>query len=697
MASATPLLERRQTHFTLWRPAHTDPAPRIRIGTYSPNGLQNPQEKDLVRSSDFPELWELSASDPDLALVDQEVYHYWFLITDSSPYTSQSAAAGGRHFEATDPLATTVDRRLMGKLLPSPYEKSDQDAAGVVRFKDNQLIPCDPDGETADWSDDGQMKDLPPNNRLVLYELPTRWTKAEKNQEVGIGTFQDVLALVQEQSLGANFTGLAALQGSYLKSLGINALELLPPEDSLQVEEWGYGTSNYLSADFDLGRPEGQEAPTASRDLAALVSACHRAGIRFFLDVVMAFARNASYENINYLDFHVQTGTNDPEEANRNSFGARLMKYNYQITGYDPVSGTTNSLVPARQWMKIFLTHWMQYYRVDGIRMDSVTNFGNWYFISEYKDLARNLWRQRWLEQNGSITQDCEARFLVVAEELSMPRGLLDQHRTDSLWNDHFKYDVRNAVLGGAGQSDDDFTHRIKRMVDCRQEPGWGFTDATQAINYITSHDVGNDDWSNRLYNFLLKAGLDPVGDQGRRIKLAFVCLLTSVGIPMILGGEEFADQQDLPLKSPDDPYQKLKQIDPINFNRLNDDPWRQGVFDYVARLVKFRTETFALSVNDTHFIHHDFTPGRRVMAWVRGTPGSPDQVVVVANFSAWGTADPTNPVAEYRVNNWPQLPSHRKWREITGHPGGRDVPARWAGREPLYPWEAKVYAMAPE
>ncbi|KAK5674260.1 hypothetical protein LTS10_012998 [Elasticomyces elasticus] len=680
MVPVIPLLQRRETHFVLWRPAHVDPAPRIRIGTYaSENRMQNPKEQDLVQSSDFPELWELAASDPELALEDGKVYHYWFLIKDSSPVTGGSGAAQTEPFVATDPFASTVDRRLKSGTLSAPYTEEDRDAAAVILFEGNKLKACDPGKEMPDWSKDGEMKDLPPNNRLVIYELPTRWVKAGSDKKVGIGTFQDVLALVGEDFKGANFRGLAALKGSYIKKLGINALELLPPQDSHEVKEWGYGTSNYLSADFDLGRPKGQTAPTASRDLAALVSVCHCAGIRFFLDVVMAFARHAPYENVNFLDFHVQ------KEAGREAFGGKLMKYNYPIRGYDPISGTTQDLIPARQWVKTVLTHWMQYYRVDGIRMDSVLNFSNW------ENLARDLWRQRWREKYGSVTQSCEARFLVVAEELSVPMGLLDQNKADSLWNDHFKYDVRDAILGGPGLTDDEFARRIKRMVDCRLE--WGFADGPQSVNYITSHDVGNNFQSQRLYNFLHDVGLDPEQDQGRRIKLAFVCLLTAVGIPMILAGEEFADQHDLLLADPKDRNRKLKQIDPINFQRWSH-PWRKRLFHYVARLIKFRTEAFALSMNETRFIHYDFTPGRRVIVWARGMPGGPDQVVVVSNFSAWGTSDPTSPTAEYRVNNWPELPHRRKWYEVTA---ARDVPTGWAGREPLYPWEAKVYAMMPQ
>jgi hypothetical protein len=43
-------------------------------------------------------------------------------------------------------------------------------------------------------------------------------------------------------------------------------------------------------------------------------------------------------------------------------------------------------------------------------------------------------------------------------------------------------------------------------------------------------------------------------------------------------------------------------------------------------------------------------------------------------------------------VLNWPTVPAGRRWREITQD---RDVPSEWAGREPIFAWEAKVYALA--
>jgi hypothetical protein len=138
------------------------------------------------------------------------------------------------------------------------------------------------------------------------------------------------------------------------------------------------------------------------------------------------------------------------------------------------------------------------------------------------------------------------------------------------------------------------------------------------------------------------------------------------------------------------------KQVDPVNFSWLVDtadplQPMRRRIFDYVARLVKFRTQQPALRVNDTDFIHVDFNDGKRVVVWKRGAAGQ-DPVVVLANFSDFVTANASSPSAEYRVPNWPATPTGRQWREVTQQ---RTVPPSFVGREPIFPWEAKVYTLA--
>ena len=669
------LFELRKKAFVLWRPRVTDVAPRLVIGQFQPGNpptLARRQSFELTRVVNTNDLWSIEAD--ACGLRDGEVYHYWFEVRDSSPFGDR------RSLLCTDPLAYTVDWRLVSDALPEPYGADDQDPAAVVKFENGLLAPCDPAGEKllkprALAPGEGQ-----PNNRLVIYELPTSWTSTniQGDPQIGVGTFRDVLALVRAEAGASNFGDMPALQPgrSHLQELGINALELLPVTDSFVDREWGYAPSNYFAPDHDLGLPEGHSSPAANADLSALVTACHDAGIRFIIDVVMAFGTRAPLENVNFDDFHIDP-ERSPEDSDtqqsggqgtRNAFGGTLWRYAHHVSAYDPLDGTTRDLVPARQLMKAYLLRWMEDFAVDGIRMDSVNNVANWDFVQEYKDLARLTWAER----GGSAD-----RFIVVGEELSVPIPLLTQNRLDGLWNEDFKRMIRKAILGRSNDKEPNFERFIQKMIDCRRLE---FNDGAQAVNYVGSHDVEGEH-NERLFNFLQHNG---VVFTEERIKLAFACLLTAVGVPMIFAGDEFADAHDLSVSHPP------KQRDAVNYERL-EEPFRRRVFDYVARLVHFRTSEEALSVNDTDFIHADFADGKRVVVWRRGRPGSASQVVVVANFSDFVTANADSPGAEYRVANWPATPAGKKWREITQ---ARDVPAEWVGREPIFAWEAKVYAL---
>ena len=243
---------------------------------------------------------------------------------------------------------------------------------------------------------------------------------------------------------------------------------------------------------------------------------------------------------------------------------------------------------------------------------------------------------------------------------------------------------VRSVILGEGDNGT--FEANVRRMVDCRS---LGFSDGTQAINYITSHDVEGDR-RERLYNFLLNVNLAGL-DLEKRFKLAFVCLLTSVGVPMILAGEEFADEHSRFDRFGHVTQDGGKQVDPVTYGRLegSDDiaQMRRRILAYVSRLVKLRTSSPALAVNDTSFIHVDFNDSKRVLVWTRGAAGM-DPVVVLANFSDFASIAGDNP-AEYVVPGWPATPPGKQWREVTQD---RIVPPEWIGREPLFPWEAKVY-----
>jgi 1,4-alpha-glucan branching enzyme len=587
-----------------------------------------------------------------------------------------------------------------------PYSPDDQQPASVVKFAGGLLVPSDPMGEEPDISSDPPPDRLPPNNKLVIYELPTAWTRGREGQERATGSFRDVLALVDRATVGANFDDLEVTRAgrSYLTELGINALELLPIADSFDQREWGYDPSHYGAPDHDLGFPLGNSSPTANSDLARLVGACHNAQIRFFVDLVMAFAKFEAYQYIGFDDFFIQDPKthrpppNTPEDPDaetstrgfgrkelRDGFGSTLWRYARQVRSiYDPVSGKIEDLFPARQHLLVQLARWMRDFHVDGWRLDSIENVANWDFVGAFSRRAREHFHQRWISAGLPPGDEAEARFLVVGEELSLPFDILRQKRLDGLWNEQFQSRIRAMLLGTNSEDEPSFEWTVRRAIDCRTANG--FDDGARAIIYVTKHDVEGFRHE-RLFNMLDSAGVDRDGIE-KRVKLAFACLLTAVGIPMILAGEEFADQHDRFDANGNVTQAGGKQVDPVNFSRQSE-PWRRRIFEMVARLVRFRTESSALGNNDTQFIHVDFEEGKRVVVWRRGGPLQ-DPVVVVANFSGWGS-DVNRPNAEYRVPNWPATAPGRAWREISQ---GLPVPADWVGREPIYPWEAKVYAL---
>jgi len=690
------LLLRRETHFSVWRPNLDTKPPVLVIGTFvagNPNSLANRKDIPLSKAGPgSPGLWALAATDSGLP---DGIYHYWFQVDSTAP-----DEPAGAPILCADPFATTVDWRLLAPSLPAGFNPdSDLQPASVVRLQAGRLSAVDPHGESGDVTADPKPDTLPTNNQIVIYELPSAWTHGESNER-GVGTFKDVRALVDQTAAGANFEGLSVLDVGrcYLTELGVNALELLPPADSFFKRTWGYDTSHFLSPDWELGFPDGQSASTANADLAALVQSCHQHGIRFFVDVVMAFARNEAYRWIDFDDFYIADPSKQPADPDsltsrrgdgtqsfRDGFGSTVLRYTRPLPQafYDPISGNTATDSPARALMYTYVTRWMRDFHVDGIRMDSVENVANWDFAGGFKDRARSLWNERW--QAAGLGAGADQRFLVVGEELSHPPELLTQKRLDALWNDGFRARIRAAILG-QNNDGENFEYTVRNAIDCRN---LGFTDLAQSVNYVTSHDVEGFR-KERLFTMLQKSGFAGL-DLQKRVQLAFVCLLTANGIPMFLAGEEFADQNDLFDSNGNVTDSGGKEVDPVDFSRLQD-PLRLAIFGYVSRLVHFRTSHPALGVNDTDFIHVDFDDNKRVVVWNRGMPGQAP-LVVVANFSDYATPNGlTDPNAEYVVPNWPATPPGGRWREVTQQ---RDVLPTQIGREPIFPWEAKVYTLA--
>ena len=690
----TDLLNRKSTRFVLWAPRQT--APKLVIGTLqfgAPPFLTGKQTLPLKAVSGVHGLWEIAPA--NCGLTDGNVYYYWFEVDDTRP-----GHAANTRVSVTDPTAFCVDWRIT--------ESDGDQPASVIKFAGGQLVPCDADGTPVKPPAPGDLRKLAQNNFTIIYELPTAWTRRPRGgAERGVGTFRDIVAMLDKDAQAPNFDELEAAQRghAHIAELGINAIELLPPADSYYERQWGYGTSHMFAPDYQLGHPDFNSWSTANADLRRLAETCHALNMRLIDDIVMGFARSGSYERIAFDVFHIafdhdhpppdpDAWTSRPGEA-RQDFGSTLWRYVRKTNTYDPMTGKDANFRPARHLYFLAQDRWMRDFHIDGYRIDSVETVANWDFLGDFTNYGREHFRARCKAQ-GMSQNEADARFLVVGEELQEPIDIIRQGRVTTLWNDKFRDYLRSAVLGQNARNESTFEWTVKKMVECRY---FGFSDGAEAVNYIGSHDVEGMH-KERIatmfrYQFPIDDSMSPEEkarqnfEIERRVKLAFACLLTAVGIPMILAGDEFADENDLFNIRGNVTNQGGKQIDPVDFGRLEGDEnaWRRRVLDTVKRLIELRKTHPALGVNDTTWLHMDFTPGRRVMVWQRGSEDNP--VIVVANFSDFQTDNPFNGVSEYVVPNWPHRTDFQ-WHEVSQE---RNVPPEWVGREPLFPSEAKVYA----
>ena len=89
-----------------------------------------------------------------------------------------------------------------------------------------------------DWGDGGAPR-LPPINELVIYELHVGTFNGTGQAD---GTFDSVRWRLP-----------------YLKALGINAIELLPPAEFPTERSWGYNTTNPFAIETQYGGADGLE------------------------------------------------------------------------------------------------------------------------------------------------------------------------------------------------------------------------------------------------------------------------------------------------------------------------------------------------------------------------------------------------------------------------------------------------------
>jgi glycogen operon protein len=391
-----------------------------------------------------------------------------------------------------------------------------------------------------DWQDDRHPDTPLPDS--VIYEVHVKGF-SKRNPEV-------------PENLRGTYAGLAHPSSiSYLKELGITAVELLPIHhfideghliDKGLSDYWGYNTLGYfapMSRYSSCGDQGGQV-----REFKEMVRALHAAGIEVILDVVY----NHTCEG-NHM------GPTLSWRGVCNTTYYRLMDNDPRF--YLDYTGTGNTLnVRNPQVLKMImdsLRYWRTEMRVDGFRFDLAATLAR-----ELHDVSKLSSFFDTIHQDPTL-----AEVKLIAEPWDVGDGGYQVGQFPVLWaewNGKYRDTVRRFWKGDEGMLSD-VGYRLTGSSDLYQFDG---RKPYASINFITAHDGftlcdlvsfngkhneanGEDNKDGADNNDSWNMGAEgPTDDPAinilreRQIRNFLATLMLSQGVPMLTGGDEFARSQ---------------------------------------------------------------------------------------------------------------------------------------------------------
>jgi hypothetical protein len=141
----------------------------------------------------------------------------------------------------------------------------------------------------------------------------------------------------------------------YLKTLGVNTIELMPINEFDGNDSWGYNPNFWMAPDKAYGTPA---------DYKRFIDECHKRGMAVVLDVVFNHTWGLSPMAKMWWD-----ATNSrPSSTNPYLFAIAMHPYNVG-------SDFNHSSVYTRQYFKTVLKYWLTEFKVDGYRFDLSKGF----------------------------------------------------------------------------------------------------------------------------------------------------------------------------------------------------------------------------------------------------------------------------------------------------------------------------------
>ncbi len=137
---------------------------------------------------------------------------------------------------------------------------------------------------------------------------------------------------------------------SYLKRLGINAIEIMPPTEFEGNSSWGYNTFQYFAPDKYYG---------PKNTLKQFVDVCHQNGMAVIMDIVLNHTYGPSPLARLYWD-----NTNNRPAANNPWYNA------VQPHAFGFGEDFNHESIATKNFFNRVLQHWITEYRMDGYRID---------------------------------------------------------------------------------------------------------------------------------------------------------------------------------------------------------------------------------------------------------------------------------------------------------------------------------------
>ena len=419
------------------------------------------------------------------------------------------------------------------------------------------MAETNPEGWTTDTRPNIAAKDL------ILYEMHHRDFSIDASS--GIKNKGKYLALTEPKAI------------NHLKTLGVNAVHILPSFDYASVDEtrladnkynWGYDPVNY-------NVPEGgystdpYKPDVRIREFKQMVQALHKAGIKVILDVVYNHTWNIDESNFQLTrpDYYYR----------KNADGS-----------YSNGSGCGNETASEREGMRQFMIesvkYWVEEYHINGFRFDLM----GVHDIETMNAIRKALPNDIFIYGEGWSAGSCAlpGEQLAMKANISRMPGIaaFSDCLRDALrgpWDS----DSKAAFLGGVKGNEESIKFGI---VGAIEHPGVKYDkvnyskapfalEPTQMIAYVSCHD-------DMCLVDRLKASIPNITEDEliRLDLLAQTVVMTSQGVPFILSGEEMLRDK----KGVHNSYESPDEINHLDWGNMERYP---QVMEYYKNLIAMR------------------------------------------------------------------------------------------------------------